>query len=57
MKNKYGEFQPQDNRLFEYKNTGKGALTGGNRTQLTDAQAAGYTPAAFLGKWLPKKRV
>lgn len=56
MKNKFGVYQPEDNRLFEYNNTGKGAVKGGNRRQLTDAEAASYTPAAFLGSWKPAKR-
>jgi len=60
MKNKFGVFQPEDNRLYEYKNKGKGALKKGeqktNRRQLTDAEAVNYTPAAFLGKWQPKQR-
>ena len=57
MKNKYGEFQPEDNRLFEYKNTGIGVVPGGNRRQLTDEQARAYTPQAFLAGWQPEKRV
>lgn len=56
MKNKFGVFQPEDNRLFEYNNTGKGAVRGGNRRQLTDAEAQGYTPAVYLGDWRPAKR-
>ncbi len=60
MKNKFGVYQPEDNRLFEYKNKGKGALKPdakkSNRRQLTDAEAVHYTPAAFLGSWQPKQR-
>lgn len=56
MKNKYGVFQPEDNRLYEYRNTGRGARTGGNRRQLTDAEAELFTPAAFLGDWKPARR-
>ncbi len=35
-------------RFYEYKNTGAGATTNSNRTQLTDAQAANYTPQKYL---------
>lgn len=49
-------FPVENELLFEYKNTGKGALTGGNRRQLSDADAVNYTPAAFLGDWKPAKR-
>ena len=49
-------FPVENELLFEYKNTGKYALTGGNRRQLSDAQAENYTPAAFLGDWRPTKR-
>ena len=57
MKNKFGVFQPEDNRLFEYQNTGSGALTGGNRRQLSDEQARDYLPGKFLGDFKPVKRV
>ncbi len=64
MKNKFGVYQPEDNRLYEYKNTGKGAVTDEmqakenfNRKQLTDAEAVNYTPEAFLGTWKPLKRI
>lgn len=57
MKNKFGVFQPEDNRLFEYQNTGSGALTGGNRRQLSDEQARDYLPEKFLGDFKPVKRV
>ncbi|MBR3722924.1 MAG: hypothetical protein IKN12_09190 [Selenomonadaceae bacterium] len=56
MKNKFATFKPEDNRLFEYKNTGKGAKISKNRRQLTDAQAKDYTVEAFLGDWKPTKR-
>ena len=63
MKNKFGVYQPEDNRLYEYKNTGKGAVTAAmqakenfNRKQLTDEEAVNYTPEAFLGSWKPAKR-
>ena len=56
MKNKFGEFQPEDNRLLEYKNTGKYAIKSKNRRQLTDAEAKDYTPKNFLGDWKPVKR-
>lgn len=35
-------------RFYEYKNTGAGATTNSNRTQLTDSQAANYTPQKYL---------
>jgi pectin methylesterase-like acyl-CoA thioesterase len=35
-------------RFYEYKNTGAGATTNSNRKQLTDAQAANYTPQKYL---------
>jgi pectin methylesterase-like acyl-CoA thioesterase len=38
----------QNARFSEYKNTGAGATVNGNRRQLTDAQAASYTPQRYL---------
>ncbi|WP_306213688.1 pectinesterase family protein [Actinoplanes sp. RD1] len=38
----------QGARFSEYKNTGAGATVNGNRPQLTDAQAANYTPQKYL---------
>ncbi|MGW2519949.1 pectinesterase family protein [Streptomyces sp. NPDC001617] len=35
-------------RFSEYRNTGAGATVNANRPQLSDAQAAKYTPAAYL---------
>jgi pectin methylesterase-like acyl-CoA thioesterase len=35
-------------RFYEYKNTGSGAIVNSNRKQLTDAQAASYTPEKYL---------
>ncbi|MFI7642837.1 pectinesterase family protein [Nonomuraea sp. NPDC049400] len=35
-------------RFFEYRNSGAGAGTNANRPQLTDAQAANYTPQKYL---------
>ncbi|MFJ3699704.1 MULTISPECIES: pectinesterase family protein [unclassified Streptomyces] len=35
-------------RFSEYRNTGAGATVNGNRPQLTDAQAANYTPQKYL---------
>ncbi|WP_238412033.1 pectinesterase family protein [Saccharothrix deserti] len=35
-------------RFSEYRNTGSGAGTGSNRPQLSDAQAANYTPQKYL---------
>lgn len=38
----------QNARFAEYRNTGAGATVNGNRPQLTDAQAAAYTPQMYL---------
>ncbi|MBX6385982.1 MAG: cellulose binding domain-containing protein [Microbispora sp.] len=38
----------QNARFFEYKNTGPGAGTNSNRPQLSDSQAANYTPQKYL---------
>ncbi|MDR6317102.1 pectinesterase family protein [Actinoplanes couchii] len=38
----------QNARFYEYKNTGAGASVNSNRKQLTDAQAADYTPQRYL---------
>ena len=38
----------QKARFFEYRNTGAGAAGTANRPQLTDAQAADYTPQKYL---------
>ncbi|GIE95244.1 pectinesterase family protein [Paractinoplanes rishiriensis] len=38
----------QNARFLEYKNTGSGAGTNGNRPQLSDSQAANYTPQRYL---------
>ena len=35
-------------RFYEYKNTGAGATKNSNRTQLSDSQAANYTPQKYL---------
>ncbi|KAB8144457.1 pectin esterase [Chloroflexia bacterium SDU3-3] len=35
-------------RFFEYKNTGAGATKNSNRPQMSDAQAANYTPQKYL---------
>ncbi|MDP4502387.1 pectinesterase family protein [Nonomuraea turcica] len=35
-------------RFFEYRNTGAGAGTNANRPQLSDTQAANYTPQKYL---------
>ena len=35
-------------RFREYRNTGSGATVNGNRPQLSDAQAANYTPQKYL---------
>ena len=41
-------FSWKDARFSEYKNTGSGAGVNGNRPQLTDSQAASYTPQRYL---------
>jgi pectinesterase len=38
----------QKARFSEYRNTGAGAGVNGNRPQMTDAQAAAYTPQKYL---------
>jgi pectin methylesterase-like acyl-CoA thioesterase len=38
----------QNARFLEYRNTGTGAGTNGNRPQLSDSQAANYTPQRYL---------
>jgi pectin methylesterase-like acyl-CoA thioesterase len=38
----------QGARFREYKNTGAGAATNSNRKQLSDSEAANYTPAKYL---------
>jgi pectin methylesterase-like acyl-CoA thioesterase len=38
----------QNARFSEYRNTGSGATTNGNRPQLSDAAAAAYTPQRYL---------
>ncbi|MEU4235928.1 pectinesterase family protein [Actinoplanes sp. NPDC026619] len=46
----------QNARFYEYKNTGSGATANSNRAQLTDAQAANYTPQKYLAgsdSWNP----
>ncbi|MEU8175123.1 pectinesterase family protein [Microbispora hainanensis] len=35
-------------RFFEYRNTGAGATVNSNRPQMSDSQAAGYTPQRYL---------
>jgi pectinesterase len=35
-------------RFFEYRNTGSGAGTNGNRPQMSDSTAANYTPQKYL---------
>ncbi|KOV95981.1 MULTISPECIES: pectinesterase family protein [unclassified Streptomyces] len=45
----------QDQRFAEYRNSGPGAVVTvpENRPQLTPAEAALHTPAAYLGDWHP----
>ncbi|HET9139940.1 pectinesterase family protein [Actinophytocola sp.] len=49
----FSGFSWRDARLFEYRNTGPGAGIGPDRPQLTDAEAARHTVAAYLGDWRP----
>jgi pectin methylesterase-like acyl-CoA thioesterase len=41
-------FSWKDARFSEYRNTGPGSGTGTDRPQLSDAQAASYTPQKYL---------
>jgi len=41
-------FSWKNARFFEYKNTGSGATVNSNRPQLSDSQAASYTPQKYL---------
>lgn len=43
-----GDATWQNARFSEYRNTGPGATVNGNRPQLSDAQAATYTPQRYL---------
>jgi hypothetical protein len=43
-----GDATWKNGRFFEYRNTGAGATVNSNRPQLTDAQAADYTPLQYL---------
>ena len=49
MGNKYGTYEPEDSRMFEYRNTGEWADE--SRRQLADKEAVEYTPEGFLGAW------
>lgn len=45
---------PEEARLFEWRSTGPGAAAPApTRKQLTDAQAAAFTPDAILQGWVP----
>ncbi|QLQ36540.1 pectinesterase family protein [Micromonospora robiginosa] len=51
-----GDATWQNARFSEYRNTGAGATVNGNRPQLSDAQAATYTPQRYLAGsdgWTP----
>ncbi|HEU5469211.1 MAG TPA: hypothetical protein VFV67_01050 [Actinophytocola sp.] len=50
----FSGFSWRDVRLFEYDNHGPGAGTGPDRPQLSDAEAAQYTVADYLGDWNPR---
>jgi len=39
---------PENARFFEYKNTGPGAVVNSSRRQLSDAEAAKFTPQNLL---------
>ncbi|MFE0591569.1 pectinesterase family protein [Micromonospora echinospora] len=43
-----GDSTWQNARFLEYRNTGSGATVNGNRPQLSDSQAANYTPQRYL---------
>ncbi|KSU75842.1 pectinesterase [Pseudarthrobacter enclensis] len=45
-----------EGRFAEYRNTGPGAYVNGFHPQLSDAEAATFTPNAFLGGWTPTGR-
>jgi len=45
----FGVFSWRDARYGEFNNRGDGATPGPDRPQLTAEQAAGYTPATYLG--------
>ena len=47
-------FPWQDARFYEYQNTGPGSAAAAGVPQLTAAQAATYTVAAYLGSWRPR---
>ena len=47
--------KPLDARLFEYKNTGEGAVINENRRQLTDEQVAEWTIENVLLGWDPSE--
>ncbi len=44
----FGTFSWRDARYFEYHNSGPGSTVTADRPQLTDEQAAAYTPRAYL---------
>jgi pectinesterase len=45
-----------EGRFAEYRNTGPGAYVNGFHPQPSDAEAATFTPDAFLGGWTPTGR-
>ena len=55
MPNKDGVSEPKQNRMFEYHNTGDGAVENGDRRQLTDAQAANATMEKYFSGWVPEE--
>ena len=51
-------FSWRDARFFEYRNTGPGSTVTADRPQLTDDQAAAFTPSAYLtgaDGWAPDR--
>ena len=48
-------FEPENERFFEYNNTGKGAVVNESRQQLTANEAALWTIETVLKGWNPKK--
>ncbi|HBF28402.1 MAG TPA: hypothetical protein DDW73_02015 [Rhizobium sp.] len=49
-------FQPLENaRFFEYQTNGPGRQINAHRPQLSDTEAAAYTPEKILGDWHPAR--
>ncbi|TDQ36215.1 pectate lyase [Aureibacillus halotolerans] len=48
-----GGVQPEDARLYEYNNTGPGAVVNDSRPQLSEEEATKYTIENVLDGWIP----